>query len=133
VGFLKDLKKLNDLGRQAEASFDPAAMTASAQGSLADLTAHMRQQVAAGQAVQATGVAGSATVVAATQTGALVNFNPVVRLELLVTVPGRPPYPAAVETVVPQIHLVRVQRGATVPVSVAAADPAQVLVDWSRA
>ena len=133
MGFFRDLKKLGDMGRQAQDSFDPAAMTAASQASLADITAQMRQQVAAGQAIQVDGVAGSATVVAAAQTGALVNFNPVVRLDLLVTLPGRPPYPVAVETVVPQIHLARVQRGASVPVSVAGADPQQVMVDWGRA
>jgi hypothetical protein len=133
VGFLRDLKKLNDVGREAQKSFDPAQMAASAQSSMADLTAQMRQQVAAGDAAQVDGVPGSATVVGAAQTGALVNFNPVVRLELLVTVPGRPAYPATVEAVVPQIHLVRAQRGASVPVTVSGADPRQVLVDWSRA
>ena len=107
-------------------------MMAAAQAQMADLTAQMNQQSAASTAVAADGVDGTATVMAATQTGALVNFNPAVQIELLVTVPGGPPYPVSLQTVVQQIHLARVQPGATLPVRVARADRTLVQIDWAR-
>ncbi len=133
MGFFKDIRKLSDMGREVQATMpSPAATMATAQGQMAHLTAQMTHDAQAGQAIMADGVAGTATVLAAAQTGALVNFNPAVRLDLLVTVPGQPPYPLSLETVVPQIHLARVQQGATIPVNVARADRHQVLVDWDR-
>lgn len=54
------------------------------------------------------------------------------RLELLGTVPDHPHYPVALEAVVPQLHLARVQPGATVAVDVARTDRQQVLIDWNR-
>lgn len=133
MGFFKDVRKLSKMGDELRETMpSPAAQMAAAQEQMAALTAQMNQQAQTSQAVAADGVAATATVVSATQTGALVNFDPGVRLELLVTVPGRPPYPTSVETVVPQIHLARVQPGATVPVLVAGADRDQVLLDWNR-
>jgi hypothetical protein len=133
VGFFKDLRKLSKVGQEMQDSMPPpAAQMAAAQIQMAAMTAQMNQQVQAGQAIAADGVAGTATVISAAQTGALVNFNPSVRLELLVTLPGQPPYPVSVECVVPQIHLARVQPGSTVPVDVARTDRQQVLIDWNR-
>jgi hypothetical protein len=133
VGFFKDLRKVSKMGREIQESMpSPATQMAAAQSQMAAITAQMNQQAQAGQAIAADGVAGTAAVMTATQTGALVNFNPSVRLDLLVTVPDHPPYPVSIESVVPQLHLARVQPGATVPVMVARTDRQQVLVDWDR-
>jgi hypothetical protein len=133
VGFFKDVNKLGKMGREARATMPaPADMMAAANAQMASLTAQMNQQTASAAAVAADGVDGTATVMAATQTGALVNFNPAVQLELLVTVPESPPYPVSLETVVAQIDLARVQPGATVPVRVARSDRNLVQIDWAR-
>lgn len=133
MGLFKDMRKLSKMGREIQESMPPpAARMAAAQSQMAAITEQMTQQAQAGQAIAADGVAGTATVMTATQTGALVNFNPSVRLDLLVTVPDHPPYPVSIESVVPQLHLARVQPGATVPVMVARTDRHQVLVDWDR-
>jgi hypothetical protein len=133
VGFFKDLNKLGKAGREARDSMPPpGAMMAAAQSQMAALTTQMDQQATASTAVAADGVDGTATVLAATQTGALVNFNPAVQVELLVTVPESPPYPVTLQTVVQQIHLARVQPGATLPVRVARTDRALVEIDWAR-
>lgn len=133
MGLFKDMRKLSKMGREIQESMpSPATQMAAAQSQMAAITAQMNQQAQAGQAIAADGEAGTATVMTATQTGALVNFNPSVRLDLLVTVPGHPPYPVSIESVVPQLHLARVQPGATVPVMVARSDRQQVLVDWDR-
>jgi hypothetical protein len=133
VGFLKDINKLAKAGREVRDSMPPpSGMMAAAQAQMADLTAQMNQQTSASTAVAADGVDGTATVMAATQTGALVNFNPAVQIELLVMVPGGPPYPVSLQTVVQQIHLARVQPGAILPVRVARADRTLVQIDWAR-
>jgi hypothetical protein len=133
VGFLKDMRKLSKVGKElTDTAPSPGAQMAAARQQMAAVTAQMNQQAHATHAVSADGVAATATVLSAAQTGALVNFNPSVRLELLVTAPGQPPYPASIEVVVPQIHLARVQPGATVPVLVARTDREQVLIDWNR-
>jgi hypothetical protein len=133
VGFFKDVRKLSKMGNDIQATMpSPGAQMAAAQSQMAAMTAQMSQQAQAGAAIAADGVAGTATVMSATQTGALVNFNPGVQLELLVTVPDHPPYPISLETVVPQIHLARVQPGASIPVNVARTDRQQVLIDWNR-
>jgi hypothetical protein len=129
----QDIRKLNKLGREARDNMpSPAAQMAAAQSQIAGITAQMTQQAHATQAVTADGMAGTARVISAVQTGALVNFNPTVQLELLVTVPDHPPYPVTLQTVVPQLHLARIQPGAAVAVNVARADRQQVLVDWNR-
>jgi len=133
VGFFKDLNKLGKVGRELRDSMPPPSeMMASAQAQMANLTAQMSQNTETATAVAADGVDGTATVMAATQTGALVNYNPAVQLDLLVTVPESPPYPVSLQTVVPQINLARVQAGATVPVRVARSDRNLVQIDWAR-
>jgi hypothetical protein len=133
VGFFKDVKKLSEMGNEMRATMpSPAEQMAAAQAQMAQVTSQFNQQAQAGQAIAADGMAGTATVVSAVQTGPLVNFNPSVQLELLVTVPEHPPYPVSVTAVVPQLHLARVQPGATIPVRVARGDRQQVLIDWNR-
>jgi hypothetical protein len=133
MGFFKDINKLGKMGREVRDSMPPAReMMATANAQMASVTAQLNQQTAAAAAVAADGVDGTAAVMSATQTGALVNYNPAVRLELLVTVPESPPYPVSLETVVAQINLARVQPGATVPVRVARSDRNLVQIDWAR-
>lgn len=133
MGFFKDVRKLSKMGKEASASMpDPAQMMATMQAQMADVTQQMAASTQAATAVAADGVDGTATVMSATQTGALVNYNPAVQLELLVTVPGGPPYPVSLQTVVQQIQLARVQPGATLPVRVARSDRSLVTIDWAR-
>ncbi len=84
--------------------------------------------------LRATGLAASARVVAARQTGTWVNNNPEVALDLEVSVPGRAPYAATLKAVVPQLNLVAVQPGATLAVRVAPDDAGRLALDepWAR-
>ena len=133
MGFFKDVRKLSKMGKEASASMpDPASMMTSFQTQMAGLTQQFGAQAEAAAAVAADGDDGTATVLAAAQTGALVNYNPAVQLELLVTVPSSPPYPVSLQTVVQQIHLARVQPGSTLPVHVARSDRSLVTIDWAR-
>jgi hypothetical protein len=77
-----------------------------------------------------TGLAGSGLITGLTQTGTLVNHQPVVGIDMLVTVPGRPPYPASVREPVPLILLNRLQ--GSLPVRVDPARPDRVVIQWDQ-
>lgn len=134
MGFFKDVHGLNRMGREMQANMpSPAEQMAAAQARMAQVTASMNEQSEAARAVAADGVAGVAAVVSAVQAGPVVNFDPTVQLQLLVTAGPFPPHLATVSTVVPQIHLARTQPGTVLPVDVSRSDPRHVLVTWNRA
>lgn len=133
MGFFKDVQKLNRMGREMRDSMpSPAEQMAAAQAQMAQAAASMSQQAQAAQGVAADGVPGVATVISAVQAGPIVNHNPTVQIELLVTAGAIPAYPVTVQAVVPQIQLARVQPGGVLPVDVVRHDPAQVVVSWNR-
>lgn len=125
MGFLKDINQMKKMGNQMRDAMPPPGER------LAQATATMQAQTAAMTAL-ANGEPGTATIVSAAQTGAQINFNPVVHFELLVTRAGAPPYPATAEVIVPQIYLARAQPGAVVAVKIDPADASKVAVDWNQ-
>lgn len=80
--------------------------------------------------ISTTGVAGTGQIMGLTQTGMLVNQQPQVELDLLVTIPGRSPYRAKVKEIVPLIMLNRLQ--GTLPVRVDPAEPEAVVIQWDQ-
>jgi hypothetical protein len=71
-----------------------------------------------------------ATIVAARQTGAMMNYNPVVDLELLVMMPSGVPMPVTKQEVVMQIHLARCQPGMRLNVKVDPNNINSIWIDW---
>ncbi len=88
----------------------------------------------AGQVDQllATGIPGTAQITGLTQTGMYLNEQPQVSMNLVVTVPGRPPFGATHKSFVPLILLGRLTSGAPLAVKVDPADPQKVVVDWQN-
>jgi hypothetical protein len=80
--------------------------------------------------ISASGVAGTGQIMGVTQTGALINNQPQVELDLLVTIPGRSPYRAKVREIVPLIMLSRLQ--GTLPVRVDPTEPEAVVIQWDQ-
>ncbi len=80
--------------------------------------------------ISTAGVAGTGTILGLRQTGLMVNEQPQVELELLVTIPGRSPYPAKVKEIVPLIMLSRLQ--GTLPVRVDPAEPETIVIQWDQ-
>ena len=80
--------------------------------------------------ISALGVAGTGQVMGLRQTGVLINGQPQVEMDLLVTVMGRSPYRAKVNEIVPLIMLNRLQ--GTLPVRVDPARPQSVVVQWDQ-
>lgn len=100
---------------------------------MADASSRMAeaQQMMAAQTqaanLAATGLDATATINAVRQGSSMVNFQPILELDLIVMAPGRPPIPVSVSQVVEQIWLSKAQPGAQVAVKV---DPADVNVVW---
>ena len=76
------------------------------------------------------GTPGTATITGLTQTGMFLNENPQVEMDLMIQVPGRPPYPAKRKQFVPLILLSRLSSGEPLAVKVDPADPSNVVIDW---
>jgi hypothetical protein len=70
--------------------------------------------------------------VAVRQGHGMVNFQPMLELDLTVIPAGGVPYPVTVKQVTPQVHLAQAQPGASLHVKVAPDDPSSVWIDWTR-
>jgi hypothetical protein len=82
--------------------------------------------------LETTGVSGTATVAGFTQTGMSMNDQPRVKLDLLVTVPGKPAYHVHQAEFVPIALLGLLTTGATIPVKVDPQNPSKVLLEWEQ-
>lgn len=135
MGFFKDVRKLNKMGKEAYMGMDVQAQMEQASASMAQAQQFMAQQTAAAElATQPqNGVSGTATITAVRPTGMLVNYQPVVELDLLVTPAGRAPYPVTVTDHITVTNRMVCVAGRAVPVTVDADDPDVVWVDWVAA
>jgi hypothetical protein len=79
----------------------------------------------------ASGADASATIIDARQTAQLINFEPVIELDLTMMLDGRPPYPVTVSQPVPQLYLAKAQPGATLKAKVDPTDPSTVFLDFA--
>jgi hypothetical protein len=128
VGFLTDLAQLTKVSSQSYDRLDVKGSMAAAQAQLDGLN---QGYAPVDPQAEARRVPAQATVTSSAPTGMVVNFNPVVALELMVFV-GGVPLPVRTTTVVAQVHLPRVQPGALLAVSLDPADPASLRIDWNR-
>ncbi|OAN37370.1 hypothetical protein [Mycolicibacterium iranicum] len=79
------------------------------------------------------GLPATVAVEAVWSVGSYMNMSPVVRIQAHVSrQDGTPPYGAVFDEVVAQMHLARVQPGATLAVSVDPQNPADMAIDWIR-
>ena len=133
MGFFKDLKTLNNQAKDLREQYPVDQQIANAQNSMAQANAMMAQMAQGSMAAtnaMTTGVDAVATVTAAQQTGAMMNYNPVVELQLLVTMPNGVPMPVTRQEMVMQIHLSRCQPGQRLKVKVNPANPNELWIDW---
>jgi hypothetical protein len=90
------------------------------------------RRAAAVDRILSTGLAGTAQVTGVSQTGMYLNEQPQLELNLLVNVPGRPPYAASHKSFVPLMLMSRVTSGVPLAVMVDPVDPQKLVVDWQR-
>lgn len=134
MGFMKDIKKLSDQGKELREKYPVQEQLANAQASMANanaMMANMAQASAAATQAMTNGVDATATITAARQTGAMMNFNPVVELDLLVMMPSGIPMPVTRQETVAQLHLARCQPGANLRVKVEPNNPNSLWIDWN--
>ncbi|MDQ3991689.1 MAG: hypothetical protein M3245_05205 [Actinomycetota bacterium] len=81
--------------------------------------------------VRSQGVPGTATISSMRQTGAYLNNNPQVEMNLTVTLAGRQPYQVVMREWVPLLMVGRLSAGAPLPVMVDPANPFNVIIDWT--
>ena len=76
------------------------------------------------------GIEGSAQLMSVTQTGTRVNDQPMLKLHMLVHLPGQQPYAVIHNEIVAQIRLAQVQPGISLPVRVDPKDRALMAIAW---
>ncbi|HEY6396228.1 MAG TPA: hypothetical protein VIX82_02120 [Solirubrobacteraceae bacterium] len=117
MGFFKSSRELMKMGQQELNQMDVGARMANAQAQMANAQAMMQQQTAAAQAAT-TGVDATATLVAVRQGGGMINFEPIMALDLTVMPPGGAPYPVTVSQPVPPNLAGRLVPGASLRVKI---------------
>lgn len=135
MGVFKDLRTLSAQSKEIRDNAPPMKDTmASMSSKMAEanaMMAGMAQGAAQSNAAIANGVSAVATITAARQTGALINFNPVVELELLIMLPSGVPMQATRQEPVQQLHLGRCQPGLRLHVKVDPTNASSLWIDWA--
>jgi hypothetical protein len=131
VGLFKSVRELQKQSNEISKNHDMGAQLEDAQTRMAEAQELMAQQTAAANAAT-TGVDATATIVAIRQSGGMVNFQPMIEVDLTVLPDGLPPYPVTVKQVIPQVQLAQAQPGSGVHVKVDPNNPASVWIDWNR-
>jgi len=85
------------------------------------------------QALRQSGLAGTARVLSAEFTGTTMNEVPYMRMDLEVTIPGRPPYQVEHKDYVPIGRQFMLGPHATIPVKVNPNDPTDLVIEWEGA
>ena len=128
MGFFKSLSEVQQQAREIEKTYDGKSMRANALDRMQQTTQMMADQTAAAT-ISATGIEASATVVAAAQTGGMINMQPVLDIELTVMAPGQPPYPLQIQRAVDIVLAGRLTPGATLRVKVDPRDRQSLWID----
>lgn len=133
AGFFKSLREVTKQANEIDKAMGPVqhrldhamAQMQQAQAMLAQGTQTARL------ATDPAALAGEGQVVAVRDTGTRFNMDPALEIDLLVTLPGLPPYPATVRSVVSVAHLGRLNPGAVVKVRADPATPTDVHIDFT--
>jgi hypothetical protein len=128
MGFFKDVHKLNQQAKEIGKDWDPGAQARDAMAQMKAMNESMQQATQA----MTDGVPGTAQVVSVSAATGMVNYNPTMQVELLVSQQGGPPRPVSKEMIVPMAYTSRLQPGATLAVMVSASDPNAVAVMWDQ-
>jgi hypothetical protein len=129
VGFFKDLRKLNKMGKESYLQMDVAAQMEQASQAMAQAQQTMSAQTAA-VGLATTGERATATITAVRNTGTLINYQPVVEIVLMVHRDGRPPYPTTMTDQITVENRMTCHPGREVEIAVDPEDPSTVWIDW---
>jgi hypothetical protein len=127
MGFFKDVNELRKMGKEASRNFDAKATMANGMAQMQAAQNMLAQHTVATQ-LAGNGEPATAQVLAARDTGTMINMQPVLEIDLLVSRDGQPPYPATVSQMIPNAQLGTVAPGATLAVKVDPSNPQTVLI-----
>ena len=131
MGFFKSMRETTQISKEISKNWDPAQQRRDGMARMAAAQEMMAQTTRAAN-VAATGIDATATITAATQTGAMINMEPVVELSLtVIPASGLPPYPATLTQPINAVMLSRVNVGSTLSVKVDPADPQSIWIDFA--
>lgn len=130
VGFFRDLRKLNKMGKESYLQMDVGAQMAQATAAMTQTQQMMSAQTAALDAAR-DGERASATITAVRATGTLVNYQPGVEVSLLVTRDSHPPYPVTVTDLITVENRMTCHPGRELQVAVDPDEPTTVWIDWA--
>jgi hypothetical protein len=117
----KQTREVSKVWRPGEQTRGGLARIAAAEEQLAQMTKQVK--------LRATGSTCGAAVLAARDTGATVNMERVIEVELTILPNALPPYPATIRQAVSQFYIHRIHAGSTLSVKVDANDPSSVYID----
>jgi hypothetical protein len=131
MGMFKGLRDLQKQSKELQKNMDVGATMANAQAQMAGAQEMMAQQTKAANAAT-NGVEATAVVVAVRQSGAMINMQPSMEIDLNVMPEGLPPYPVTVSQIVAPMHLAAFTVGKSLHVKVDPNDPSAVWIDLTK-
>jgi hypothetical protein len=131
MGLFKSIRETQKIAHEISKDWDPGQQRRDGMARMRAAQEMMAQTTKAAN-IAATGIDATATVAAATQTGAMINMDPVVELAMtVIPASGLPPYPATISQPVNQLQLGRVQVGSNLHVKVDPEDPQSIWIDFA--
>jgi len=128
----RSVRQLQKQANEINKNWDPGQQMADGMERMRQAQAFMAQQTEAAN-IATSGVDATAMITGVAQTGAMVNFQPTLQIDMTVMRDGQPPYPASVTQVVEQIFLTKAVAGASVPVKVDPENPGSIWINWAAA
>lgn len=130
MGFFKSVSDLNKQAKEIQKDWDPGQQMKDGMAQMQQANEMMAAQTQAAN-LAVSGKDGEGSITAVAQTGAIVNFQPTMAIELTVFPDGAPPYPAQVTQIVEQPYLAKAAPGQQVKLKIAQDDPNTIWIDWA--
>jgi hypothetical protein len=129
MGFFKSMNELQKQSKEINKNFDPGQQMADGMEKMKEANAMMAAQTQAAN-LSMSGKDATASIVGVVQTGAMVNFQPSLQIDMTVFPEGGVPYPVSTTQVVDTVYLSKAVPGAQIKLKVDPADPNVVWIDW---
>jgi len=130
MGFFKSMNELNKQAKEIDKNFDPGQQMKDGMAKMQAANEMMAQQTQAANLAMS-GLDGTASITSSAQTGAMINFQPTMAIEMTVFPAGGVPYPVTVTQVVETPYLSKAAGGQQVKVKIDPADSNTVWIDWA--
>ena len=131
MGMFKDLRKVTQQAKEMDKTFDPGAQARAATEQMKALNQQMASASAALTAPPEDAVSATAQVLSVGAATGMMNMNPILPIELLVTQDGGAPMPVSTSVIVPVGQIPMLSQGATIKVKMSKSNPSAIAIDWT--